>query len=729
MALANVAFLAATNGLRVLIMDWDLEAPGVHYYFRGMTDAPEAKALREAPGVLDLTWEWVTSVRTESDSGVSATVERLLSGQAFNECVRPLIDPELFGDEDACLDILRAGRDTIVQPEPRSYEDALAEFSWAHFFAKDAGGIMLSALRDWSRANYDIVLIDSRTGLADVAGICTMQLPDEVALCFVLNRQNIEGVARIAAAIRAKRSETIRLHIVPMRTARENTPEEADARARARREFTMVGGFPGDTFDQQFKSLSVSAAANVPFYESIAAVVADDPNTDPLALNYLRLASDLVGRDLKMPDLYDWWVERVRRRLQPKHATADYLVKLSSTSPDRALEEVAHLIDAALDTVLDHEGELDDAYLDALVAAAFAVSDSTERFFECAQMLQQTLDLVRTLAARHPGAWRVRLIEALQHLLDTAGDLDTEEEIALLDELDAQLVDDPLIVSRLERLRRRRRAARLYVVDYNAEAAFQAIADISRIAEELHEISLSAEQQMSVQLAEADIHLLRGDIYLFEENQLRALVEFRRGAKVVDSIDSDERRQELARMRFDLSFRLATRLPDIVELEERAERALIAVRNVGQTQSAFVFFTDLIEPVLSIKSSDVLNTFIELLFVPERSTAFAGYSSRQPRTAMNFFTTVARIIEQLTDLSDERSFENLERVIRQTILVTRSLHRRRLTMALSTSAEAGLLHSILILKEALKGHHDYDVVIEELHEIENFILHRRGNRN
>ncbi|OYV04568.1 MAG: hypothetical protein CFE26_16205, partial [Verrucomicrobiales bacterium VVV1] len=36
MALANVAFLAACNGLRVLAMDWDLEAPGLVYYFKGL---------------------------------------------------------------------------------------------------------------------------------------------------------------------------------------------------------------------------------------------------------------------------------------------------------------------------------------------------------------------------------------------------------------------------------------------------------------------------------------------------------------------------------------------------------------------------------------------------------------------------------------------------------------------------------------------------------------------
>src|SRR3989440_12218630 len=33
MALANVAWILASNGKRVLAIDWDLEAPGLHRYF------------------------------------------------------------------------------------------------------------------------------------------------------------------------------------------------------------------------------------------------------------------------------------------------------------------------------------------------------------------------------------------------------------------------------------------------------------------------------------------------------------------------------------------------------------------------------------------------------------------------------------------------------------------------------------------------------------------------
>jgi len=34
MALANFAWILAASGKKVLVIDWDLEAPGLHRYFR-----------------------------------------------------------------------------------------------------------------------------------------------------------------------------------------------------------------------------------------------------------------------------------------------------------------------------------------------------------------------------------------------------------------------------------------------------------------------------------------------------------------------------------------------------------------------------------------------------------------------------------------------------------------------------------------------------------------------
>jgi hypothetical protein len=44
------------------------------------------------------------------------------------------------------------------------------------------------------------VLIDSRTGISDTAGICTVQMPDDLVVCFTLNQQSMKGAAAVAAS-------------------------------------------------------------------------------------------------------------------------------------------------------------------------------------------------------------------------------------------------------------------------------------------------------------------------------------------------------------------------------------------------------------------------------------------------------------------------------------------------------------------------------------------------
>src|ERR1700733_3064885 len=56
MALANVAWILAAHGERVLIADWDLESPGLHRFFQPFMDPGVA----QLPGVVDFIrmYEW-----------------------------------------------------------------------------------------------------------------------------------------------------------------------------------------------------------------------------------------------------------------------------------------------------------------------------------------------------------------------------------------------------------------------------------------------------------------------------------------------------------------------------------------------------------------------------------------------------------------------------------------------------------------------------------------------
>jgi hypothetical protein len=50
-----------------------------------------------------------------------------------------------------------------------------------------------------------VVLIDSRTGITDSGGVCTIQLPDILALVFTTNEQSVDGVIKVASRAQAAR--------------------------------------------------------------------------------------------------------------------------------------------------------------------------------------------------------------------------------------------------------------------------------------------------------------------------------------------------------------------------------------------------------------------------------------------------------------------------------------------------------------------------------------------
>jgi MinD-like ATPase involved in chromosome partitioning or flagellar assembly len=160
MALANVAVLLARRGLKVLAVDWDLEAPGLEPYFSYFDIRPGG------PGLLRMFME-------ARDNGASDYTK-----------YTSLVDC----DAPHPITLLASGRE-----QDEAYSRNLEAFDWEGYFIA-GGGTFVEALRERWRSEFDIVLIDSRTGLSDTGGICTIQLPDIVVAMFTANYQSLYGV-------------------------------------------------------------------------------------------------------------------------------------------------------------------------------------------------------------------------------------------------------------------------------------------------------------------------------------------------------------------------------------------------------------------------------------------------------------------------------------------------------------------------------------------------------
>lgn len=709
MALANVAFLAATNGFKVLVMDWDLEAPGLSYYFRGLVEAPEARALKESPGILNLVWDWTASLKAAATAAdTEALFSRFDAPDVFERYVRTILNPMgpfEDGNHQGQLDFINAGSPKIETPTERDYVDALAHFSWPEFFSDHAGGSVLEHLRSWAKTNYDFILIDSRTGLADVSGICTTQMADAVALCFILNRQNIDGVARVSAAIRARRQDEIDLYAVPMRVAATGTNEEADARARGMQELSKNGGFSAEAVTEDFKVLAVQAAANVPYYETLSAVIATDLATDPLTFNYLRLANRLLGTTLRIPNIAPSWIDTVRRRLQPRHATIDYVSKLTAADPIRAITELEGLIESAFDTVMDG-GDLSDDYVTALVEASLFVASRGESPFEAVDMLHRTLDLLRALAAASPEKWRGFLTTAIErHIESLSFYLDPDEELALLEELDGLLAETNTVAVRLRRLNSRRRVTRLYLQQGEYDAAGQTIGECLKLIKDIHSAAqkLPADQAEQVFAAEIETAQFRAEIAERQGDWTKAHQELRTGLDRLNKQDLAGR-TEFGRLAFEFHNRLARTPEPIISVDEAARHAVEAVRFGSQQSSGSLVtqFIDLARVILRAGDREMLFVFCQhALDGNDRRVLLqnANYWGRVPRSANAFFA-VATDMARLIGVADSPAAQLSVTLLGETaVQVAKALDRRRQNLGDRTTPN--LFDPLMALQQAL----------------------------
>ena len=176
---------------RVLLIDWDLEAPGLQRFF----PESEAREGAERDGLIN----YFDAIRTRLE-GDPTMYDRIASdtGPDVLRAAFPL-DGYLMRDVAPGVDLLRAGR------LDADYARLVSAFNWIQFHEKYRQ--VFRALRKMIASDYRYCLIDSRTGFNDVSGVCTMLMAEKLVLVFTPNRQSLSGVLDLAArAVSYRRS-------------------------------------------------------------------------------------------------------------------------------------------------------------------------------------------------------------------------------------------------------------------------------------------------------------------------------------------------------------------------------------------------------------------------------------------------------------------------------------------------------------------------------------------
>jgi predicted acylesterase/phospholipase RssA/MinD-like ATPase involved in chromosome partitioning or flagellar assembly len=272
MAVANLAECFFEKGLRTLVVDWDLEAPGIETYFYPFPEARnDLNRARAHQGLIDCILrfkrafpEWAARTSAlataipplseehakEIEEG-SRALNKLLENadnlpaylrtppavleQERSTTALPVTLPDylvhLYADEPAssvdsaalASSPLRGYLQVIHGPEPGRanglylmsagarpepdfglYASAVQGFDWSEFYAAFEGRRYFDWLRKELEKVADVVLIDSRTGVTEMGGVCTRQMADAVVCFCAPNSQNVDGVAKIISGLNSE---------------------------------------------------------------------------------------------------------------------------------------------------------------------------------------------------------------------------------------------------------------------------------------------------------------------------------------------------------------------------------------------------------------------------------------------------------------------------------------------------------------------------------------------
>ncbi len=88
-----------------------------------------------------------------------------------------------------------------------SYIRRSQNLNWETLYSEHDLGNFLEQVRSEWKENFDFIFIDSRTGVTDIGGICTIQLPDLLVLPLTASEQSLSGSVDIMNRLRATQAE------------------------------------------------------------------------------------------------------------------------------------------------------------------------------------------------------------------------------------------------------------------------------------------------------------------------------------------------------------------------------------------------------------------------------------------------------------------------------------------------------------------------------------------
>ena len=297
--LANTAHHIARLGKRVVAMDLDFEAPGLHYKLnispvtvpeRGAVDYLLAAAQGEGPpkSLLDYV------IPVPLPLGTQGSLHLISAGSAptgeYWKALTALLRQDLFTNPEG------SGLAAVLELKARIEEELRADF----------------------------LLIDSRTGVTELAGVTTAVLADKVVCLMLANRESQAGARAVLRSLRhaPRLSGQPPIEIIPVLS---RVPERDEVTVRETRSFLNAPGpTPEDTLaleevfvlrtdpelarGEKLYLGSGESQARSPLHRDYLALMAELVEADPgqLAAELVRVQSVPPLPALSLPPLGNW---------------------------------------------------------------------------------------------------------------------------------------------------------------------------------------------------------------------------------------------------------------------------------------------------------------------------------------------------------------------------------------------------------------------------------------
>ena len=279
LSLANAAIYLATLGFKVVALDFDLEAPGLHYKFSRNEDG---SPLAVSKGLVDYINIFLTAKRVS------------LPFTEFS------INVSVPGIDQGLLYLVPAGY--VPSSE---YWSKLARINWHElFYSKDAKGVeifMELKARIAAELNPDFLLVDSRTGITEMGGVATTLFADKL-ICLVLpTPENMQGARAVLRSLKRSRRETegsdLEIMLAVSRLpVMKDADKERDLTERILNEMNQDADDPRDTIRCQGVYVLHSEPA-LQLRETLRVGSGINPDESVLLRDYLRLFASFVPKE------------------------------------------------------------------------------------------------------------------------------------------------------------------------------------------------------------------------------------------------------------------------------------------------------------------------------------------------------------------------------------------------------------------------------------------------